>query len=148
MNNMNMEREIDILALMKRVLKRWKILLLVLICCALIGGLLGYRKEKAAIKAASEQVVEVETAEGYEIEGSVESLRSLLNDVLAEKLNYINDYELSKIMARDTYKGAIVYYIETQEDSSNYVGIEDEGNEDNVIVKNIKVEEVAYYLKK
>ena len=148
MNDMNMEREIDILALIKRLLKRWKRLLLVFICCALIGGLLGYRKEKAAIKAASEQVVEVEAIEGYEVEGSVESLRNLLNDVLAEKLNYINDYELSKIMARDTYKGAVVYYIDTQEDSSNYVGIEDESNEDNVIVKNIKVEEVAYYLKK
>ena len=147
MNNMNMEREIDILALIKRLLKRWKILLLVLICCALIGGLLGYRKEKAAIKEASEQVIEVETAEGYEIEGSVESLRNLLNDVLAEKLNFINDYELSKIMARDTYKGAIVYYIDTQEDSSNYVGIEDVSDEDGDEVINKKTEEVVYYLK-
>ena len=147
MNNMNMEREIDLLAIIKRVLKRWKVILLVFICGALIGGLLGYRNEQAYIKTSNEKVAESESIEEYEVGGSVNSVRNLLNAVLAEKLNYLNNSYLSKIKTRDTYRGGAVYYIETQDSAAFATNEEDDSEEANTLV-NEKTEEVVYYLKK
>lgn len=140
MNDSSLEREIDLLALVNRILKRWKILLIVFLCCTLIGALLTYRSEAKKIEAAvaKSKAAEEENVEGFsedttDLSEYAIELRESLNRTLANKLDYIKKSKIDELnQSNTTYIARTLFYIESEVETSvvNEEAIEDLSGEE------------------
>ena len=154
MMNANEVRRVDLLAMLKIILKRWKTLLIVFLCCALVGVILNRKKAFVTVEKKIEVVKEVEEVpatvepeveEVLSSEDYVNATRDTLNKMIAHKWDYINNSKFKVISTEQAFVARAIY-INVLSDNDTALSAEEGAEEEAENVADIESTHLADYL--
>ncbi len=104
-------RQLNVKSLLVRLLLRWKQLLILTVCCGILGCAYGYKKESDLLKAASGESGTEQTAEKEDSPEYYDQMIAAYDQMIVDRYSYLDKTALKDIDPFNTPQVTAVLYI-------------------------------------